>query len=219
MILLTGLLAALYWPQVARAVEPEVQELELLNQPDALYLTARLSLVPTRAVEDALLKGVPLYFVWQADVYRDRWYWFDKRVNRRVRTLRLAYQPLTRRWRLSVSNEGNGDTRTELQYALHQNHGTLAEALAGVGRIGRWKLADGEQVRSGSEQRVELAFRLDLSLLPRPFQIGMANEPEWNIELQRRLVLPVQAPAAVVPSATPDQPPTVQDAAEPEPAR
>ena len=41
-----------------------------------------------------LLRGVPLYFVWQADVYRKRWYWTDKRVASAVRTLRLAYQPL-----------------------------------------------------------------------------------------------------------------------------
>ncbi|MGE0099495.1 MAG: hypothetical protein AB7S86_14220, partial [Hydrogenophaga sp.] len=34
------------------------------------------------------------------------------------------------------------------------------------------------------------AFRLDLSLVPRPFQIGMANQPEWAIELQRSLAVP-----------------------------
>ena len=47
-------------------------------------------------VEDALQHGVPLYFVAEAEVFRDRWYWRDERVARRPRVWRLAYQPLTR---------------------------------------------------------------------------------------------------------------------------
>ena len=75
-----------------------------------------------------------MYFVWQADVYRDRWYWTDKRVSSVVRTFRLAYQPLTRRWRLSQAHDGvTGAGAAALQYALHQNFESLDEVLAVVG--------------------------------------------------------------------------------------
>ncbi len=182
-----GMALLLSWSAHAR--EPETLQLALQRTPEGLFLSARLGLSPAHAVEDALQKSVPLYFVWQADVYRKRWYWTDKRVASTVRTLRLAYQPLTRRWRLSLSNDaGAGSGGAGLQYALHQNYATLAEALAGVGRISRWHIADGPT--ADSADRVELVFRLDLSLLPRPFQIGMVNQPDWTVELQRELRVP-----------------------------
>jgi hypothetical protein len=178
-----------WWP--AHAEAPQLLQLGLQRTPDALYLSARMELQPAAVVEDALYKAVPLYFVWHADVYRSRWYWTDKRVATAVRTLRLAYQPLTRRWRVSLSNEtGSASGGAGLQYALHQNFDSLNEALAGVGRVVRWKLADASRLEPGAEHEVEFSFRLDLSLLPRPFQIGMANQPEWTVEARQTLPVP-----------------------------
>lgn len=185
------LLLTLWLPAQAQPLSV-VQE-ELLRTPDAVHLTARLHIVPGPLVEDALLRGVPLYFAWRADVIRPRWYWTDRRVASAHRTLRLAYQPLTRRWRVSLSNEpADGNSGAGLQYALHQNFDNLAEALAGVGRVYRWKIADGAGVAAGDpgDYRVEWSMRLDLSLLPRPFQIGVGNQPEWSIQREGRLVLP-----------------------------
>ena len=203
----------------ARAYEPEILQMGVQRTPEAVYLSARLKLVPAAAVEDALLKGVPLYFAWQADVYRQRWYWSDKRMTTALRTLRLAYQPLTRRWRLSLSTDTGGVTGTGLQYALHQNFYSLAEALAGVGRVSHWKVADAARLQSEDKYRVEWHFRLDLSLLPRPFQIGMSNQPEWDIAVQKVLRVPMQAEPDPFPDSAPDllpsDPPGESVAAEP----
>jgi hypothetical protein len=178
------------WGVPAQAFAPDILQMQLHRTPEALYLSARLKLLPGPGVEDALLKGVPLYFLWNADVYRHRWYWSDKRVASASRTLRLVYQPLTRRWRLSLANEGGASTG--LQYALHQNFDSQAQALAAVGRVARWKIADASRMSEDDTHRVEWGFRLDLSLLPRPFQIGMANQPEWIMEVQRILRVPEQ---------------------------
>lgn len=178
----------------AQARDSLLEQMQLQRTAEALYLSVRLKLEPSPAVEDALFKGVPLYFAWQADVYRDRWYWTDKRVASVQRTLRLAYQPLTRRWRVSVSNDPDAQRGgAGLQYALHQNFDSLAEALAGVSRVSRWRVADTAGLKEGADHRVEFRFRLDLSLLPRPFQIGMGNQPEWMIEAQHRLDVPSRA--------------------------
>lgn len=186
-----GLLAG--WSLPAQAAEPEIRQAALHRTAEGLFLSARLTLSPSPAVEDALIKGVPLYFVWEAEVMRDRWYWTDKRVATAVRTWRLVYQPLTRRWRLSQSNDAAANNSgAGLQYALHQNFDSLAAALASVGRVSRWKLADASRLDPDSDERVIWRFGLDLTLLPRPFQIGMANQPEWLIELQRRLDVPRQ---------------------------
>jgi len=175
----------------ARADQPQVLREQLQRSAEALYLTVRLDLAPSRVVEDVLVRGVPLYFVWQADVYRQRWYWTDKRVAGAQRTLRLAYQPLTRRWRLSLANAGAGGSGgANLQYALHQNFDNLSDALAVVGRVTRWRLAEDQVLDADARHRVEWRMQLDLSLLPRPFQIGVANQPAWDIAVSRRLRVP-----------------------------
>lgn len=178
-------------PGLALAQKPQVFQLNLQRTPEALYLSGRMELSPEQVVEEALLKSVPLYFVWQADIYRERWYWADRRIASVTRTLRLAYQPLTRRWRVSLSNDAGASAGgAGLQYALHQNYDSLADALAGVGRVTRWKLAEASRLPVDESHYVEFAFRLDLSLLPRPFQIGVGNQPEWTIEVRERMAVP-----------------------------
>jgi hypothetical protein len=175
----------------AQAQKPQVFQLNLQRTPEALYLSGRMELFPEQVVEEALLKSVPLYFVWQADVYRERWYWTDRRIASVTRTLRLAYQPLTRCWRVSLSNDAAVNAGgAGLQYALHQNYDSLADALAGVARVTRWKIADAARLPTDENHRVEFAFRLDLSLLPRPFQIGLGNQPGWTIEVRDQIDVP-----------------------------
>ena len=84
--------------------------LELVNlranrQDNVLVLNAQLKLELGPVVEDALVKGLAVHFMAEAELMRDRWYWFDRKVGVVTRYYRLAFQPLTRRWRLNVSSE------------------------------------------------------------------------------------------------------------------
>src|SRR5688500_1140380 len=86
------LLAALmWWPAAARADAPEIHEFEIVRNEEGVQLNFAVRFDLPRNVEDALLKGVPLYFVAEAEVFRDRWYWTDRRVARAQRTWRVAY--------------------------------------------------------------------------------------------------------------------------------
>lgn len=154
---------------------------------DVIEAHARLKLRLPDSVEAALTKGVPLYFVWQADVIKERWYWRDKRVSTRYRTWRLAYQPLTQRWRLSLSNQAPGDGQ---QFLLHQNVENLQAAVAAIGRLSAWALAPAAQVAVDDDHQVDLSFRLDTALLPRPFQIGVGGSQDWNLRWQTRTPVP-----------------------------
>lgn len=189
----------LWWGTPSQAQQPATDAaVAVQRSTDGLFITARLPLELGPAVEDALFKAVPVYFVYQADVYEPRWYWTDKRIATATRTLRLAYQPLTRRWRLSASaGAGAGNAQ---QYALHQNFETLSEAVAALGRLARWKVADDSRLDDGERYSVAFRFRLDLSLLPRPFQIGMANQPDWNIDITRQLRTSASAEAGDAPA-------------------
>lgn len=203
LVWLTGML-----PLQARELEAE--HLSLQRTADGLYLTTRLVMgdAPS-AVEDALLRGVPLYFVWRADIYRERWYWTDKRVATVARTMRLAYQPLTRRWRLSLAPEP-ASSAANLQYAVHQNFESLDDSLRAIMRVVRWRLAPAGDPEDDDVHRIELSFRLDLSLLPRPFQIGLVNQTDWGIEWRHRV------PMTSAVSVATDQ--ATEPAASPEPA-
>ena len=130
-------------------------------------------------------RGVPLYFVWQADVTRSRWYWADKRLVSAVRVLRLAYQPLTRRWRLNVSSEPI--SHAGVSSSLSQNFDSLQEALSVIRRQTGWKVADMADIDLESRQYVAYRFKLDVSQLPRPFQIAAGNQADWRLEIVRNL--------------------------------
>jgi hypothetical protein len=118
-----------------------------------------------------------MFFVAEAAIYRDRWYWYDKRVTTASRHMRLAYQPLTRRWRLQVSSAPIGQSGL----VLGQVFDTREEALAAVQRIARWRIADAADIDPEQVHYVDFRFRLDVSQLPRPFQIGAVGQSDWNI--------------------------------------
>jgi hypothetical protein len=173
--------------QMSRATE--VTQLAVERADDGVYLSATVKFDLPPVVEDALLKGIPMFFVAEADIYRDRWYWYDKRVTTATRTLRLAYQPLTRRWRLNVLS--GAISVTGLRASLSQSYDSLPEAIASIQRLSRWRIADAGEVDLDVHHNVAFRFRLDLSQLPRPFQIGVAGQKDWAIaaEGERQLVM------------------------------
>jgi hypothetical protein len=187
--------------RAAELTQPSVERAE-----DGVYASAQVQFELPAAVEDALLKGIPMFFVAQADVYQSRWYWADKRVASATRTIRLAFQPLTRRWRVNIVS-GLISNSAGLRATLNQNYDTLPEAMSAVQRLPRWRIADNAEIESDTPHRMELSFNLDLSQLPRPFQIGVVGQKDWVIAAQRsdRLQLapykPGDRPKSLLPPA------------------
>ncbi len=183
--LLLCVCAALMAPLAARAqtTTVDITQWTLERTEDGLFLSAALKFDLPPLVEDALLKGIPMFFVAEADVYRDRWYWYDRKITTTARHMRLAYQPLTRRWRLNVGPGPIGNTG--LGVTLNQNFDSLPDALASVQRISHWKIAEASDVEPDARHNVDFRFRLDISQLPRPFQIGAVGQSEWNISVFR----------------------------------
>ena len=175
----------------------EISQLRVERADDGIHLSALVRFDIPPVVEDALLKGIPMFFVVEADIYRERWYWTDPRVASAVRTIRLAYQPLTRRWRVNVA-PGLISSSAGLRATLNQNYDTLPEALSAIQRVARWKIAETSDVDLDATHKLEFSFRLDLSQLPRPFQIGVAGQREWTVsaQLKDRLRLEPAASAA-----------------------
>ncbi len=175
-------------PLLALAEPVDIRQVELRRTDEGLLLSANVQFELPTAVDEALSKGIPMFFVAEAMLLRERWYWYDQEVASTARHLRLSYQPLTRRWRLVAANAPVGNAGL----ALGQTFDTREEALSAVQRISGWKIAEPGQAQPQREYRVDFRFRLDLSQLPRPFQIGTAGQADWNLSVARNLRLPAE---------------------------
>lgn len=160
------------WAQALAPVDVDLNSLSATRTEDGLLLSFALSFTLPELVEDALQKGIPLNFVAEATLYRSRWYWRDQRVSRVSRTWRLAYQPLTRQYRVSFGG-------------LSQPFDNLHDAVASVRRATDWRIGPSPDPQDGAAHYVEFSYRLDTTLLPRPMQIGIGGQPEWNLQLEQ----------------------------------
>ena len=168
----------------------EVSQLRLERAEDAVLLSAIVKFELPAVIDDALAKGIPMFFVAEAVLYRDRWYWYDKEMAVAARHMRLSYQPLTRRWRLVVSPSPIGNSGL----ALGQTFETREEAMAAVQRISHWRIAHAGDLDPEARYNVDFRFRLDVSQLPRPFQIGAVGQADWNIAAMRNQRLALEGP-------------------------
>jgi hypothetical protein len=165
----TGALAA---PRVARAADAELTVFDVVHDDDGVFLTYAVDFDLGKGPDDALVRSVPLFFVAEAEVFRDRWYWRDARVARTTRVWKIVYQPLTSTYRVTTVG------------GLSQNYPTRDEALFAISRSNHWKIAEPSQIDDGRHY-VEFNYRLDVTLLPRPMQIGIGGQPDWRLSVKR----------------------------------
>ncbi len=180
--------AAPGWAQ-SQAPVTDITQLRVERTEDGVLLSANVQFELPTVIDDALAKGIPMFFVAEAVVFRDRWYWYDKQVSIAARHMRLSYQPLTRRWRLVVSSAPIGNSGL----ALGQTFDTREEAMAAVQHISHWKVAESTDLDPEARYNVDFRFRLDVSQLPRPFQIGAVGQSDWNIAVMRNQRLSVES--------------------------
>lgn len=166
-------------PARAQGVELVALQVQRLDGTLALDFNARVSL--PRAVEEALQRGVPIYFMAEAQLLRNRWYWRDERVARVSRSWRLAYQPLTGFWRVSLGG-------------LNQTYPNLGEALAIASRSAGWKLAELSQLDPDKGYYLEFSYKLDTTQLPGPMQFGLGGQGDWAVGVTRTLKVDLSVP-------------------------
>ncbi|MGI9149891.1 MAG: DUF4390 domain-containing protein [Limnohabitans sp.] len=179
-------MAVLLWLNVspAQADTPvTLQGLKMERQEGALTLSADWQFDLPNVLEDALIKGITLYFVTEVDVRQERWYFYNQRVAHAERHVRLFYQPLTRRWRVNISPQPF--SASGLGMNIGQSYETAEEAFNAVRRITPWRVANLSDINWDAKPTVTLNFKLDLTQLPRPLQIGAAGHSDWNIAFSK----------------------------------
>jgi hypothetical protein len=115
-----------FLPFVAWAAEIDISNPQLVAGDDGYVLSADFKFDLTPRLEEAVTKGVVLYFVADFELTKGRWYWLDEKLASRSQTYRLSYHALTRQYRLSTGG-------------LHQSFPTLSEAVQVLSRLRNWE--------------------------------------------------------------------------------
>ena len=154
--------------QLAQATEISIRNLQLVANEDGYSLAADANINFNTRLEEAVDKGVVLYFAADFELTRARWYWFDEQIIRRSKTFQLSYHALTRQYRLSTG-------------ALHQGYATLDEALRVLSHLRNWQVLDKGEVKAGQNYVAALRLRLDLTQMPKTFQVSALANKDWNL--------------------------------------
>ncbi|MDQ6619456.1 MAG: DUF4390 domain-containing protein [Pseudomonadota bacterium] len=142
---------------------------EVRTEEEGYYLNAEFDLSINSTLEEALQKGVALYFVLELDVTRPRWYWFDDKIVTYSTQYRVSYVPLTRQYRISSG-------------LLNQNFESLEEVQRLLSRVTSRQIARRDQLPRGSRLEAALRLRLDTNQLPKPFQVNALASREWSLQ-------------------------------------
>jgi len=131
-------------------------------------LNATFEFEMPQALDEAVQKGIAIYFNIEFELYRKRWYWLDRKVSASTLTYRLSYSPLTRQFRLARGG-------------LSQPFDSLEEALGLLKSVRQWRVIEKGVLSPGDSYDAQVRMRLDVNQLPKPFQVNAITSREWSL--------------------------------------
>jgi hypothetical protein len=152
----------------ARAEGIDVRAAAIVPEEDGWTLEADFDVQLNGRLEEAINRGVPLYFVVEFELARPRWYWLDEKPVQLSQTYKISYTPLLRQYRLSVGN-------------LYQNFTRLEEVTRALSRLRGWHIADKGALKKDVAYQAGLRMRLDTAQLPKPFQVNAIASRDWTL--------------------------------------
>ena len=168
--LLLGLAAAaaIFATRRTRADDIPVNSASLRVEEGDVLLSAEFGVSLTPALEQALEKGVPLYFTIEFDLVRSRFLWFPEKIAQWSITYRVSYSSLTRQYRVASG-------------PLGQTFESLDDVERFIGHLASRPVARADDVAKGVRYEAAVRIRLDVSQLPKPFQVNALASREWQL--------------------------------------
>jgi hypothetical protein len=160
--------AALALVPAAQAEGIAVKSAALEAADDGLQLDADFDVQFSPRLEEAVNRGVALYFVVEFELSRPRWYWFDQKPVQYTQTYKITYTPLLRQYRLSVGS-------------VYQNFTRFEEVTRVLSRLRGLHVADRLALKPDVTYQAAVRMRLDTSQLPKPFQMNAIASRDWTL--------------------------------------
>lgn len=169
-LLRLALILLIAWAPLSRADTVPARSAELRLEEDHYVLDAEFDLVLNATLEEAIVRGVPLYFTVEFELQRPRWFWIDDTVVDNTLSYRLSYNALTRQYRLSTGG------------AFYQNLQTLEEAQRVISHVRGRRVIEKAALFKGVRYEAAVRLRLDTTQLPKPFQISALTSRDWSLQ-------------------------------------
>ena len=166
-LLLRSTLLAWLFVATVHAEGISVNKAEARLSEGGYQLSASYSINLTFAAQQALERGVPLYFVGEFLLTRPRWYWLDEEIFQSEHTAKLSYNVLTRQYRISRG-------------ALFQNFASLEDALNILARQSS-TVIPAEMASKAGSYIAAARLRLDIAQLPKLLQVNALTGKDWTL--------------------------------------
>jgi len=169
-LLRAGLIVAfLSFASIASAEGINVRSATVDPVDDGWQMQAEFDIQFSPRLEEAVNRGVPLYFIVEFELARPRWYWFDEKPVQLSQTYKISYTPLLRQYRLTVGN-------------VYQNFTRFEEVARVLSRVRGWYVADRGSLKKDVTYQAAVRMRLDTAQLPKPFQVNALASREWSLQ-------------------------------------
>ena len=160
--------ACLWAADVGRAEGISVLSAAIEPAEDTYQLSANFEVNFNQTIEDAINRGLVLPFIVEYEVTRPRWYWLDETVVKGSRSRQISYNALTRQYRLTIGS-------------LFQNFERLEDVRHVLTYARVIEFVEHGQLKKSTPYDVIVRMRLDVSRLPKPFQVNALASRDWNL--------------------------------------
>lgn len=171
-----------------------VRKAEARFSDGSYQLSADFDISLNFVVDQALTRGVPLYFITEFTLIRPRWYWLDEVIAKNEQTAKLSYNKLTRQYRITRGSlfQNFSSLGDALRIISHQSAAPIDATLLqnNNGYIAALLPQKGDYIAA-------TRMRLDVTQLPKPLQVNALATQDWNFDSNwyRWIVRPVVSAA------------------------
>lgn len=162
------LVLTLVLPTAKADIDPQYATMQ--RQSDGTYAVNadfRFSL-PTQ-LQDAVNHGTPIYFTFEYQLSRPKWYGLNDGVVSARREYRISYNSLTQQYRVAVDS------------ADQNRFSTLTEAVLFASRPNQWRVVRASQLESGEPYQASIRMYLNTAKLPRAHQLNALTQQGWGL--------------------------------------
>lgn len=145
-----------------------VKNADLKASGESYYLNSDLEISLGEKVEEAINKGVVVEFLYEFELVRPRYLWFDAEVVKTKTRIKVSYHALSRQY--LVTQDGR-----------QTSHDILSEAMIELVQLYDWKVFNKSIIEPGQQYEAKLSMRLDQSKLPKAIQVDAIGSEEWNL--------------------------------------
>lgn len=153
---------------VVRAEGIQIKSVSLAATEKGYAISMDSEITLNETLEQALEKGIVLYFVTKFGLFDARWYKLNDEVARSKFVVSLRYYALTRQYHLNHP-------------VFSQSYYSLKEALQALGQISDYPLTVKSELNQDADYVASLRIWLDLTRMPKPFQVETLGSSQWNL--------------------------------------